>query len=152
MFADGTGIFENYHFNRYILQHTIIDGSDLAFHIQKIFEVLNTPCNRRFKTFTEELNDFPYVNGGLFAEVLPIIDFDHSTRDALLDCAKLDWSCISPSIFGAMFQSLMKREKRHAFGVHYTSEDNILKVLHPLFLDELWRRFDVSLKFWELGL
>ena len=86
------------------MQHTEIDGSDLAMHIHKIFEVLNTPNDRRLKTLSEELDKFPYVNGGLFEEVLPIADFNYSMREALIDCAKLDWHLISPSIFGAMFQ------------------------------------------------
>ena len=142
LFADDTGIFEHDHFIKYILQRTDIDGSDLAMHIQKIFEVLNTPQNSRLKTLSDELNAFPYVNGGLFSEVLPIPDFNYTMREALLDCAKLDWSLISPSIFGAMFQGVMNAEERHSLGAHYTSEENILKVIHPLFLDELWQRFD----------
>ena len=142
LFADDTGIFEHDVFIRYILQRTDIDGSDLAMHIQKIFEVLNTPQNSRLKTLSDELNAFPYVNGGLFSEVLPIPDFNYTMREALLDCAKLDWSLISPSIFGAMFQGVMNAEERHSLGAHYTSEENILKVIHPLFLDELWQRFD----------
>ena len=146
LFADDTGIFEHDHFIRYILQRTDIDGSDLAMHIQKIFEVLNTPKDKRLKTLSKELDAFPYVNGGLFAEMLPTADFNYSMREALVDCAKLDWSLISPSIFGAMFQSVMKKEERHALGAHYTSEENILKVLHPLFLDELWKRFDDAIK------
>ncbi len=146
LFADDTGIFEHDHFIRYVLQRTDIDGSDLAMHIQKIFEVLNTPRPSRLKTLSAELDAFPYVNGGLFAEMLPTADFDHSMREALLECAKLDWSRISPSIFGAMFQSVMRPEERHALGAHYTSEENILKVLRPLFLDELWARFDAMRK------
>jgi len=146
LFADDTGIFEHDHFIRYVLQRTDIDGSDLAMHIQKIFEVLNTPRNTRLKTLSSELDAFPYVNGGLFAEMLPTADFNYSMREALVECAKLDWSRISPSIFGAMFQSVMKAEERHALGAHYTSEENILKVLHPLFLDELWARFDDALR------
>lgn len=113
LFADDTGIFEHDGFIRYILQRTDITGSDLAMHIQKIFEMLNTPRDKRLKTLSDELASFPYINGGLFSEVLPIPDFNYTMREALLDCAKLDWSLISPSIFGAMFQGVMKREERH---------------------------------------
>lgn len=142
LFADDTGIFEHDLFIRYILQHTSIDGSDLAMHIHKIFEVLNTPSDKRLKTLSEDLNKFPYVNGGLFADIILSADFNYSMREALLDCAKLDWSLICPSIFGAMFQSVMNKDERHVLGAHYTSEENILKVLQPLFLDELWRCFE----------
>ena len=146
LFADDTGIFEHDHFIKYILKHTDITGEDLAMHIQKIFEVLNTPQPSRLKTLSNELNAFPYINGGLFAEMLPTADFNYSMREALLECAKLDWSLISPSIFGAMFQSVMNEDERHSLGAHYTSEENILKVLHPLFLDKLWESFDSSCK------
>ena len=146
LFADDTDIFEHDHFIRYILRHTDIDGSNLATHIQKIFEVLNTPPPSRLKTISEELASFPYINGGLFSETLPIANFGYSMREALLTCAKLDWSHISPSIFGVMFQSVMNRDERHVLGAHYTSEENILKVLHPLFLDKLWKDFDDACK------
>jgi len=142
LFADDTGIFEHDHFIKYILRRTNQDGSDLALHIQKIFEVLNTPKSERLKILDEELNQFPYVNGGLFAEHIPIAAFNSSMRENLIECCKLDWSLISPAIFGAMFQSVMNKEERHALGAHYTSEENILKLIHPLFLDDLWTRFE----------
>lgn len=146
LFADDIDIFEANHFIRYILQYTNLDGSDLAMHMQKIFEVLNTPCNKRSKTLSEDLNKFPYVDVELFNDFLPITCSNHSMRQALLDCATLDWSLISPSILGAMFQSVMSAEARHSLGAHYTSEENILKVLHPLFLDSLWQHFDDACK------
>lgn len=142
LFADDTDIFEHDHFIKYILQRTNVDGSDLAMHIQKIFEVLNTPANRRLKTLDEQLSLFPYVNGGLFKETLPIADFTSAMREKLIQCCNLDWSKISPAIFGAMFQSVMNPDERHSLGAHYTSEENILKLIHPLFLDELWKEFD----------
>ena len=111
-------------------------------HIQKIFEVLNTPADRRLKTLDEQLSLFPYVNGGLFKETLPIADFTSAMREKLIQCCNLDWSKISPAIFGAMFQSVMNPDERHSLGAHYTSEENILKLIHPLFLDELWKEFD----------
>lgn len=142
LFADDTDIFEHDHFIKYILQRTNVDGSDLAMHVQKIFEVLNTPADRRLKTLDEQLSLFPYVNGGLFKETLPIADFTSAMREKLIQCCSLDWSKISPAIFGAMFQSVMNPDERHSLGAHYTSEENILKLIHPLFLDELWKEFD----------
>ena len=146
LFADDTGIFEHDHFAKYILRRTNQDGSDLALHIQKIFEVLNTPKSDRLKILDEELNQFPYINGGLFAEHVPIAAFNSAMRENLIECCELDWSRISPAIFGAMFQSVMNKEERHALGAHYTSEENILKLIHPLFLDELWLRFEKAKK------
>jgi len=143
LFADDTGIFEPPNlFNRYILERTNEDGSDLALHIQKIFEVLNKPKDKRLKTIDEQLNQFPYVNGQLFEETIETADFDRSMRDALIGSCTLDWSKISPAIFGAMFQSVMDDEARHDIGAHYTSEENILKLIHPLFLDGLHEEFE----------
>ena len=146
LFADDTGIFEHDHFIKYILRRTNEDGSDLAQVIANIFEVLNTPKNERLKTLDEELNQFPYINGGLFVEHVPIAAFNSEMRENLIECCHLDWSLISPAIFGAMFQSVMNKEERHALGAHYTSEENILKLIHPLFLDELWERFEKAKK------
>ncbi len=137
LFADDTGIFI-----KYILQRTNVDGSDLALHLQKIFEILNKAQDKRLKTIDEQLDKFPYVNGGLFAEPLEIADFDSRMREALIECCALDWGKISPAIFGSMFQSVMNEKERRNLGAHYTSEENILKLIHPLFLDDLWAEFD----------
>jgi len=142
LFADDTGIFEHDSFIKYILQRTNVDGSDLALHLQKIFEILNKPQDKRLKTIDEQLDKFPYVNGGLFAEPLEIADFDSRMREALIECCALDWGKISPAIFGSMFQSVMNEKERRNLGAHYTSEENILKLIHPLFLDDLWAEFD----------
>jgi type II restriction/modification system DNA methylase subunit YeeA len=142
LFSDDTDIFEPGSFQKYIVQRTNPDGSDLALHIGKIFETLNKPPEKRLKTIDEQLNKFPLINGGLFEEQLETADFDSTMRNALLDCCDLDWSKISPAIFGAMFQSVMNIDERHNLGAHYTSEENILKVIHPLFLDTLWDEFD----------
>jgi len=143
LFADDTGIFEPPNlFNKYILERTNEDGSDLALHIQKIFEVLNKPKDQRLKTIDEQLNLFPYVNGHLFEEHLETADFDRPMRDTLIECCALDWSKISPAIFGAMFQSVMNDEERHDIGAHYTSEENILKLIRPLFIDKLREEFN----------
>ncbi|MCL2557790.1 MAG: hypothetical protein FWE09_04870, partial [Treponema sp.] len=114
LFADDTGIFEPPNlFNRYIIERTSEDGSDLALHLQKIFEVLNKPKEKRLKTIDEQLNLFPYVNGQLFEESIETADFDRPMRDTLIACCALDWSKISPAIFGAMFQSVMNDDERH---------------------------------------
>ena len=142
LFADDTGIFEHDAFVKYILQRTNIDGSDLGLHLHRIFEILNKSQDARQKTIDEQLDKFPYVNGGLFSETLEIADFDSRMREALIECCGLDWGKISPAIFGSMFQSVMNDEERRNLGAHYTSEENILKVIHPLFLDDLWAEFD----------
>ena len=147
LFADDTGIFDKDDFHNYIRQRTNEDGSDLAMHLQKIFEVLNKPKENRLKTLDEQLSAFPYVNGGLFAEHLESADFNHEMREALLKCCSIDWGKISPAIFGSMFQSVMNEEERHDFGAHYTSETNILKLIHPLFLDDLRNEFEVIKNF-----
>jgi len=142
LFADDTGIFEPPNlFNRYIMERTSEDGSDLALHLQKIFETLNKPKDKRLKTIDEQLNLFPYVNGQLFEETIETADFDCHMRDTLIECCTLDWSKISPAIFGAMFQSVMNDDERHDIGAHYTSEENILKVIRPLFLDGMRDEF-----------
>jgi hypothetical protein len=142
MFAEDTTIFEKQQFQEYIEQRTNIDGSDLAAKLQELFQVLNTPKDSRFKNLDEQLADFPYVNGKLFEENLPTASFDSKMRQALLDCTYIDWSKISPAIFGSMFQSVMNPMERRNLGAHYTSETNILKLIKPLFLDDLWKEFE----------
>lgn len=142
LFADDTGIFEHDAFIKYIIQRTNPDGSDLGLHLEKIFETLNKPPEKRQATLDSQLDKFPYVNGGLFEERLDAADFDSKMRESLIECCSLDWSRISPAIFGAMFQSVMNAQERRNLGAHYTSEENILKLIHPLFLDELWAEFD----------
>ena len=142
LFAEDTTIFEKQQFQDYIEHRTAEDGSDLASKIQELFQVLNTAKEKRFKNLDEQLNDFPYVNGKLFEEILPMASFDSKMRQALLDCCYIDWSKISPAIFGSMFQSVMNPKERRNLGAHYTSESNILKLIKPLFLDELWAEFE----------
>lgn len=142
LFAEDTTIFNKQQFQDYIEQRTNTDGSDLAAKLQELFQVLNTPKENRFKNLDEQLSDFPYVNGKLFEEILPTASFDSKMRQALLDCAYIDWSKISPAIFGSMFQSVMNPKERRNLGAHYTSETNILKLIKPLFLDELWKEFE----------
>ena len=142
LFAEDTTIFNKQQFQDYISERTSIDGSDLAPKLQELFQVLNTAEVKRFKNLDEQLAQFPYVNGKLFEEVLPTASFDTKMRQALLDCCFLDWSKISPAIFGSMFQSVMNPKERRNLGAHYTSETNILKLIKPLFLDELWKEFE----------
>jgi type II restriction/modification system DNA methylase subunit YeeA len=141
LFAEDTTIFDKQQFQDFIEQRTAVDGSDLAARIQELFQVLNTPRESRFKNLDEQLADFPYVNGKLFEEILPTASFDTKMRQALLDCCYIDWSLISPAIFGSMFQSVMNPKERRNLGAHYTSETNILKLINPLFLDDLWSEF-----------
>lgn len=142
LFAEDTTIFNKQQVQEYIEQRTNIDGSDLGAKLQELFQVLNTPKENRFKNLDEQLADFPYVNGKLFEEILPTASFDSKMRQALLDCSYIDWSKISPAIFGSMFQSVMNPKERRNLGAHYTSETNILKLIKPLFLDELWKKFE----------
>jgi hypothetical protein len=142
LFAEDTGIFERQQFKEYIEQRTGEDGSDLAHHISTLFQVLNTPREKRLTNLDEQLAAFPYVNGKLFEEMLSTASFDAAMRQALLDCCALNWSRISPAIFGSLFQSIMDKAARRNLGAHYTSEQNILKLIKPLFLDALWDEFE----------
>ena len=142
LFAEDTGIFNQNQFSRFVVQCTAVHGGDLAQQLAAIFQTLNTAPERRLSILDESLAAFPYVNGGLFAESLPMAAFSAEMRKALLDCATLDWSKISPAIFGAMFQGVMDEKARHDLGAHYTSEKNILKLIRPLFLDALRNEFE----------
>ncbi|MBR5523198.1 MAG: class I SAM-dependent DNA methyltransferase [Akkermansia sp.] len=142
LFADDTGIFRKDSFRSFIHNCTAEDGRDLAPLLAQLFQALNTPVEQRFSILDAAINDFPYVNGGLFAEFLPMPAFDTAMRQALLDCCALDWSRISPAIFGSMFQCVMDATARRALGAHYTSERNILKLINPLFMDALREEFE----------
>lgn len=143
LFADDTAIFQPAQaFRAFIEERTSEDGSDLGPRLAQLFQVLDTPEGQRSKNLDEQLAAFPYVNGRLFAESLPIADFDADTRAALLKACALDWSAISPAIFGSLFQSIMDEKARRHLGAHYTSEENILKLIRPLFLDELRAEFE----------
>ncbi len=142
LFADDTGIYQpSQAFRAWVDERTREDGSDLGSQLAQLFQVLNTPDDKRANTLDEQLGAFPYVNGKLFEETLPMASFDTKMRETLLDCCALDWAAISPAIFGALFQSIMDEKARRNLGAHYTSEENILKLIKPLFLDELWAEF-----------
>ncbi len=143
LFSDDTGIFmPTGIFEEYIRTRTSEDGSDLASKLQELFDVLNTKEGERLKNIDEDLARFPYVNGTLFSERLRTAVFTSKMREQLLDCCELNWSTISPAIFGALFQSIMDKNARRNLGAHYTSEKNILKLIKPLFLDTLWDEFN----------
>ena len=143
LFADDTGIFEPRDiFLEFLETRTRPDGLDLGPLLSQLFQVLNTPDDRRSVTLDEDLTRFPYINGSLFQDPILIPSFTGSMRRALLDACQFDWTAISPAIFGALFQSVMQPEERRAEGAHYTTEQNILKVIEPLFLDDLRAEFE----------
>ncbi len=143
LFADDTGIFQPAQsFRDFVEERTAPDGSDLGPRLGQLFQVLNTHESQRSKNIDEQLGQFAYINGRLFEETLPMADFSTAMREALLDACALDWSAISPAIFGSLFQSIMDEKARRNLGAHYTSEANILKLIKPLFLDELHAEFE----------
>lgn len=163
LFADNTGLFgENNQFLNYLINYTKNDGSDLHGALSNLFDTLNLPDesylikhpnyqgDKRLKDLPEHLNKFSYINGLLFEKNLRVCHFNETSRNMLIECANLDWSEISPAIFGALFQAIMhfddeqstaKTKKRREFGAHYTSEENILKTINPLFMDDLRTEF-----------
>jgi hypothetical protein len=142
LFADNTNIFERGIFLDYIQCNTNEDGRDLSHRLNVLFEVLNTPKDKRSPILDEATQNFPYINGKLFEESLPHCTFDGEVRQMIIDCCLLDWGLISPAIFGSLFQSVMDEKARRNLGAHYTSEKNILKLIKPLFLDQLWQEFE----------
>ena len=142
LFADDTGIFEPRDILLdFVETRTREDGMDLGPLLMRLFQVLNTPEDARPATLDEDLAGFPYVNGELFADPISIPDFNAEMREQLLTACRFNWSSISPAIFGSLFQSVMQPAERRAQGAHYTTEANILKVIGPLFLDDLWEEF-----------
>jgi len=147
LFADDTGIFGENGIFRRLIEATREDGSDVGRMLAELFQVLNTPEDERQRNLDEALARFSYVNGALFAENTRIPSFDSELREQLIACASLDWSGISPAIFGAMFQGVLeehegadsgnRKASRRELGAHYTSERNILRVINPLCMDEL---------------
>ena len=142
LFADDTGIFEPREILQdYIVNRTQPDGSDTGSKLAELFHVLNTPENARNKNLDEDLNKFPYVNGDLFGEPLPFASFTAQMRETLIEACNFNWAKVSPAIFGSLFQSVMDAKERRKKGAHYTTEKNILKVIGPLFLDDLKAEF-----------
>lgn len=144
-FADDTLIFNEAGMVHRWLAASREDGDDLGSRISRLFETLNAPIPSRQKNLNEDLAQFGYVNGGLFAERIALPEFDGKLRHLLLACSAMDWSEISPAIFGSMFQGILeendpnssRKKSRSELGAHYTSEKNILKAINTLFMDEL---------------
>ena len=136
LFGDDTRMWRQHLFQGYV-GSSPEDGTGLGGMLAELFQVLNTPLDRRSPTLSSALADFPYVNGGLFAEPLPVFSFTPAMREALVTASGYDWASISPALFGSMFQTVKSKEARRELGEHYTSEANILKALGPLFLTDL---------------
>ena len=141
LYAEDAGIFNHDQFHDYLVRY---DAEDLRNALFRLFEVLNTPTDKRSKYLKDELKAFPYTNGGLFEEEIEIPQFTEELKQVLLQNASLDfdWSEISPTIFGAVFESTLNPETRRSGGMHYTSIENIHKVIDPLFLNDLRRELD----------
>ena len=146
LFADDTGIFSPRDMMLdHLINDTKVDGSDFGMVLGKIFETLNKPRESRQKSISDSFNAYPYVNGKLFEQHIALPSFTKTMRDLLLDCCALDWSKISPAIFGAMFQKIIEldeKSRRREMGAHYTSEENILKLINSLFLNDLKAEFE----------
>lgn len=137
LFAEDTGIFQPSIFFNYFLNRTNPDGSDTGAKLTELFQILNTPFDKRQKNIDEDLNEFPYINGDLFSEKMQIPSLSSVMRSKLLNCCDLDWAKVSPALFGSLFQTVVLPEDQRQDGAHYTSEKNILKSINPLFLDYL---------------
>ena len=142
LYAEDAGVFGKHDmFHDYLAQ---FDSSFMRMALVQLFEVLNTPADKRSKYLNPTLAAFPYTNGGLFAEEIDIPQFTDELRDTLLQHASLDfdWSEISPTIFGGVFESTLNPETRRSGGMHYTSIENIHKVIDPLFYNDLQAAFE----------
>mgnify|MGYP002859619892 FL=1 len=141
LYAEDAGVFAHDQFHDFLAAY---EAKDLQNALLRLFEVLNTPVAKRSKYLQEDLKAFPYTNGGLFEEVIEIPQFTEELKQTLLQNASLDfdWSEISPTIFGAVFESTLNPETRRSGGMHYTSIENIHKVIDPLFLNDLRRELD----------
>jgi len=139
-FAEDTGIFPPKLFTNHIGSHTAADGSDLDDYLKRAFDIMDQESR---EGVPEYLVDFPYVNGGLFADKLPVPKFNRKSRAMLIECGSdLNWSEINPDIFGSMIQAAINPKQRAKMGMHYTSVPNIMKVIEPLFLNELKEEFE----------
>ena len=141
LYAEDAGVFTHDQFHDCLVRY---DADDLRNALIRLFEVLNTPQDKRSKYLKDDLKAFPYTNGGLFEEEIEIPQFTEELKQTLLQNASLDfdWSEISPTIFGAVFESTLNPETRRSGGMHYTSIENIHKVIDPLFLNDLRRELD----------
>ena len=137
-FGDDTGLWRRGDIGLFeaLVDASSFDGQGLGGTLQELFQVLNTPREERPKTISQILDAFPYVNGGLFSETLPVFSFTPDMREALVEAGRYSWKHVNPAIFGAMFQTIKNKDARKELGEHYTSVANILKVIGPLFLSE----------------
>ena len=142
-FAEDADIFNENQLTNGIASHTQTDGSDLSDYFKKVFQVLNTPENQR-GGLPEYLSLFPYVNGGLFEKASKVPRLSRSTRNLIIEAGNLDWANINPDIFGSMFQAVNHADSRSSLGQHFTSVPNIMKVIEPLFLNDLKEEFENS--------
>ncbi len=142
LFAEDTGVFNRHQFTQYLMRYTDETGLDTEMHLHKLFQTLDKPLNERNSNLSAELNAFPYVNGHLFKERIDLPSFSQAMREQLIQCCLFNWKDISPAIFGSLFQSIMNKQQRRNLGAHYTSEANILKVIEPLFLNQLHSEFN----------
>lgn len=142
LFADDTGIFYPADIFEQYIANTREDGADLGPALGALFQVLDSDEDKRAKTLSAELAQFPYINGDLFKETLKLPSFNRDMREKLLAACGFKWEEISPAIFGSLFQSVMDKAERRRSGGHYTSEKNILKVIEPLFMDDLKAEFE----------
>lgn len=142
LYADDAVLWERDLFSRWIEERTSEDGSDLGAQLATLYQALNRPEEKRYGQNDDLLMAFPYVNGSVFGEAVDIPYFDRASRELLLQASYFNWSSISPAIFGSLFQAVKDKKARRSLGEHYTTETNILKVIRPLFLDELEQRFE----------
>ena len=136
-FAEDTGIFEENLFTSSIQRFTKPDGSDLSQYLDETFNVMDLNLSFRRSDIPSIVKQFPYVNGGLFSRRIQIPRMGQRARKIIIECGELDWKDINPDIFGSMIQAVVNPEERASQGMHYTSVPNIMKVINPLFLDEL---------------
>jgi hypothetical protein len=144
LFADDSGLFDRDLFFTFLLDRTSEDGADLGALLTQLFQTLATARERRGDRLDELLAQFPYVNGDVFDDPLPIPSFNASMREQLLEASTFNWSQISPAVFGSLFQAVKSKEARRTLGEHYTTERNIMRLIGPMFLDDLHNRFDAA--------
>lgn len=143
-FAEDTGIFPIVGmFTNSVTSHTHEDGSEMDTYFSTLFDVLNTKDSDRSK-FASHFIEFPYVNGGLFESKIKLPIFTANSRKLIIECGKLNWDSINPDIFGSMIQAVVHPGQRESLGMHYTSVPNIMKVIEPLFLNDLYEELENS--------
>ena len=146
-FAEDTGIFEENLFTSSIQRYTKEDGSDLTDYLAHTFNIMDVSL--RSRETLSIIKQFPYVNGGLFSKRIQIPKMGAKARRIIIECGELDWKDINPDIFGSMIQAVVNPEERANQGMHYTSVPNIMKVINPLFLDELRGEYNKLNEFYE---